>query len=127
MAGWRDAIDPMGAVVLTCDGGQLQVSSHVLALASPVFAAMFGPHFKEGNTLATSSSVDISLPDDDLTSMIVVCKVLHHKQETVPDDLLTQDATLTAKLTKLCDKYDVKSKLRPMVTFWIGHAISDAE
>jgi hypothetical protein len=41
-------IDPNHDIVLRLNGDDLLVSSKVLSLSSPVFEAMFKPHFKEG-------------------------------------------------------------------------------
>jgi hypothetical protein len=45
-------VDKSGDVILTLGDASLLVSSKVLSVASPVFRAMFGPHFQEGNMLS---------------------------------------------------------------------------
>jgi hypothetical protein len=45
-------LDPSGDVVLMLGETSLRVSSKVLSVASPVFRAMFGPHFQEGESLS---------------------------------------------------------------------------
>jgi hypothetical protein len=45
-------IDPAGDIILRTGEKSLLVSSKILAVASPVFKAMFGPHFKEGEALS---------------------------------------------------------------------------
>jgi hypothetical protein len=48
---------------------RLRVSPVFLVHTSPVFKALLGFHFKEGNALAASSSVEIPMPDDDSAAM----------------------------------------------------------
>ncbi|KAK5680580.1 hypothetical protein LTS10_007513 [Elasticomyces elasticus] len=84
-------IAPRGDVTLLC-GEQvgdkkiigLRVSSHILSYGSPVFNSLLAPKFREGTTLATTSSVEIPLPEDDPSHMIVLCNILHmrHDQES---------------------------------------------
>lgn len=45
-------IDPSGDVALVLGETSLRVSSKVLSVASPVFRAMFGPYFQEGESLS---------------------------------------------------------------------------
>jgi BTB/POZ domain len=45
-------IDSSGDVILKLGKSSLKVSSKVLSVASPVFRAMFGPHFQEGESLS---------------------------------------------------------------------------
>ena len=83
-------IDPNGDVVLEVGGGDnndhdeeensavfLKVSSKLLSLASPVFCAMFKPHFVEGYTLQSTGVVNIKLPDDGPEATLWVMKALH--------------------------------------------------
>lgn len=44
------------------------VSSKVLSVASPVFAAMFDPKYDEANRPSTYGAPQIPLPDDDTVS-----------------------------------------------------------
>lgn len=68
-------INPDGDVILICGENELQVSSKVLSLASPVFKALLNPNSAEGQP-APSKASRIQLHDDDAESM---CAVLHHK------------------------------------------------
>ena len=45
-------IDPAGDIILRTGEKSILVSSKILTVASPVFQAMFGPHFKEGEALS---------------------------------------------------------------------------
>lgn len=80
-------IYPHGDVILACgsDYGDgkittLRVSAAVLGLGSPVFKAMFKPHFKEGTDLFDQLSgvpLLIKLPEDDPLAMEVICTIMH--------------------------------------------------
>ncbi|RMY74134.1 hypothetical protein D0863_03429 [Hortaea werneckii] len=85
----------------------LRVSSTVLSLVSPVFKAMLGPHFREGNQPRSSDQpIEISLPEDDGIAMKHLCLLLHgrtgdsysHGNRTFPTQLHA--------LAVLADKYD---------------------
>ncbi|KAL2222526.1 hypothetical protein M432DRAFT_6682 [Thermoascus aurantiacus ATCC 26904] len=62
---------------------RLRVSSKILSIASPVFQAMFSPHFREGSELRSrqdpSSTVEVPLPEDEFLGMWYLCHVLHHR------------------------------------------------
>lgn len=63
----------------------VRVSSKVLSLASPVFAAMLNPKFAEGQALLNATSPDtpsISLPDDDSEAVVWLCKALSTSRKT---------------------------------------------
>jgi len=56
----------------------LLLSSKVLTLASPVFAAMFKSYFKEGlNNHSKSVKPPILLLDDNTEAVIVLCNASH--------------------------------------------------
>lgn len=97
-----DAIDPDGDVILVCGKTEFQVSSKVLSLASPVFKALFSPHFAEGQP--TSSKVSrVQLRDDDAESLHFMCTVLHHKCAST-NSIGLERLEMLAVVT---DKYDV--------------------
>ena len=98
-----NVIDPEGDIILVCGKTEFQVSSKVLRLASPVFTALFGPSFAEGQ--ATSSKASrIQLHDDDEDSMHFMCTVLHHKCTSTS----SIDLEKLEKLAVVTDKYDVR-------------------
>lgn len=88
----------------------------ILRHASSVFKAMLGPHFKEGNELATSSSVEIPLPDDDPYSMEAICYALHMLYDDAPSKL---DALDLISVADHCDKYDIRVATRPAMNMWL--------
>ncbi|CAK1360672.1 unnamed protein product [Cercospora beticola] len=60
---------------------KLRVSSSILSNASPVFKAMFGPHFREGHQLRNSTEpLEVPLPEDDTRGLRLMCQMLHSWQ-----------------------------------------------
>jgi hypothetical protein len=77
-------IVPNGDVILEVDEGattqKFGVSSQVLRLLSEPFAALFGPHFLEGNKLLRLSPgepVTVKPPEDDPEGMGVLLNLLY--------------------------------------------------
>ena len=62
-----ERFDPEGNVLFNLNDGaqKFVVSSKILTLASPVFKALFAPHFFEGAKLAESGYTEISLHEDE--------------------------------------------------------------
>ncbi len=76
------SIDRNGDTLLEVSGREgkilLLLSSQVLTLASPLFAAMFKSHFKEGlNNDSKSAKPPIPLLDDNAEAVIVLCNAIH--------------------------------------------------
>jgi hypothetical protein len=92
----------------------------ILAHASPVFKALLGPHFREGNTFAASSSVEIPLPDDDPDVMEAICLVLHMRNEDV-SSYTTKNELIT--LVNHCDKYNILAAMRPVLNLWLDDCL----
>ncbi|KAK5162773.1 uncharacterized protein LTR77_011204 [Saxophila tyrrhenica] len=92
------------------------VSSKVLSLASPVFAALLGPKFREGNELAQSSDepLEIPLPDDDATGLAILFGVLHY---TTDHDTVTLPEL--AATSRLVDKYQCQNAFRHVSGHWL--------
>ena len=118
-------IDPAGDVILevgseTCgDQARLRVSSKVLSLASPAFAAMVSPKWSDGANKASSSEPQhISLPEDDSSPMEWICQILHLRK----DISKTKDVWFLVGVAALCDKYDLES---PIET-WAGVCLERA-
>lgn len=101
-----------------CHSLRIRVSSHSLMQGSPVFKAMLGPRFKEGNALATAkSAIEIPLLDDDTDAMTIVCSVLHLAYGKVPDTL---ELEKLLKVAALVDKYDCAMAFRPSAYRWLA-------
>ncbi|KAK5734976.1 hypothetical protein LTR17_008465 [Elasticomyces elasticus] len=95
---------------------RIRVSSTALSLGSPVFKALLAPRFAEGCQLAHSSTVEIPLPDDDFDDMALVCSILHHRNDRVPQEL---DADGVLRCAELSDKYGRALAVRSAVEAWI--------
>lgn len=77
-------------------------------MGSTVFKAMLGRHFKKGESFeSVSLALEISLPEDDGSAMLVMCTCVH--------ELPTVDSQKvpTLALYKACDKYDLVKALAP--------------
>ncbi|USW55797.1 Putative BTB/POZ domain-containing protein [Septoria linicola] len=109
-----EIIAPDGDVILlvgTEDKQRLQVSSATLSSISPVFKALLGPHFREGQQPRSSSNpVSISLPDDESDDMNRLCQIAHLKFEEDLESLYCDDIL---QLAVLVDKYDCSALLQP--------------
>ena len=103
------AIDKAGDVLLELtkagapDCDTLQVSSKVLTLVSPVFAAMFNGRFRESQRNLDGSFAPVKLLDDDPAAMTLLCNILHFKSADLPE---VPDLELFAALAVVGDKYD---------------------
>ena len=63
------------------DQHEFRASSKALAKASPVFAAMFGPNFSEGQKLRDPNRIEpvcIALPDDNPVVMRLLCDAISY-------------------------------------------------
>lgn len=90
---------------------EIQASSQVLSLASPVFAAMLSPNFAEGQ----SGSKVVCLPDDDVEAFTWYCNALHFRKRY--NDKIS--FALFEKLAILCDKYDSSQALDVWSHQWL--------
>jgi hypothetical protein len=84
---------------------KLVVSSTVLSKASKVFAALFGPHFREGQrTEHDSQPREVDLHDDEAEPMSQMCHLLHGEQ--VKSFLAVTSSTNILQFAITVDKYD---------------------
>jgi hypothetical protein len=121
VAGVTVNIDPDGDAVLEIGStdvkGHLRVSSKVLALASPVFAAMFGPQFLEGSILAQSKApITVPLPEDNPDAVTLLVNILHLRTNEVPTN---PSLKTLEEFAVLCDKYDCSRAIRPWSMLWL--------
>lgn len=121
-----DDADPAGDLVLELSTNKtgktfrssIRVSSKVLSLSSPVFAAMLRPNFAEGLALQKASPQSIpllSLPDDNPEAITWLCKAIHFKQDLGVDI----EFSLLKELAVLCDKYDLGGARNPWTHGWL--------
>ncbi|KAH6990210.1 hypothetical protein EDB80DRAFT_897808 [Ilyonectria destructans] len=120
-----EKIAPDGDVVFSLENGAtcVQVSSGVMKSASPVFAAMLGPNFKEGQAVATphAQPIEIPLPDDDPKGFILICRILHF-QRGLRGQVPTSTDLLRVRL--VADKYDLLDPIFVHVESWIKKHVS---
>jgi hypothetical protein len=116
-------IDPAGDAILivgfsepTAPTAHLLVSSKVLGLASPVFAVMFSPKFKEGSNLNSSHPCKVTLPEDHPEAMTLLCNCLHFRVDHIPRDV---ELSVLKTLAILCDKYDAARAISPWSILWL--------
>ncbi|GAB7323967.1 hypothetical protein MBLNU13_g07378t2 [Cladosporium sp. NU13] len=100
-----------GDVHLDLELGRIPVQSDVLSRASLDFKAMLGPNFSEGQApCSTINPKIITLEDDDIESMTILCILLHKDLDTVhlntSDELAeTADPARVFGVAVLADKY----------------------
>ncbi|KAL1622388.1 hypothetical protein SLS54_004952 [Diplodia seriata] len=118
-----EVIAPTGDIVLLlCDGTRLRVHSVVLKLASPVFRAMFGPHFSEGQNLSETNPKEVPLPDDPAEPMTLICEILHHQHPS--NSVLSE---LLEPLVSLVHKYDLVDAMGLKVAAFLEHELPAAK
>ncbi|KAL0264183.1 hypothetical protein SLS55_000129 [Diplodia seriata] len=117
------AIAPTGDIVLLlCDDTKLRVHSVVLKLASPVFRAMFGPHFSEGQNLSETNPKEVPLPGDPAEPMTLICEILHHQH---PSSSFRSE--LLEPLVSLVHKYDLVDAMGFKVAAFLEHELPAAK
>lgn len=98
----------------------LIVSSKVLSVASPIFKTMFFGRFKEGVELARSKAFSqvytVELPEDHAQAMLILCSVIHSKDEHIP---VRPDTSLLQELALLADKYQCVQALKFPAESWL--------
>ncbi|KXT00210.1 hypothetical protein AC578_7009 [Pseudocercospora eumusae] len=110
-----DVIDDEGDVVFIVGTPKekLKVSSVVLSRVSPVFKALLGPHFREGQSERSSTQpVEINLPDDEPTAMTILLKMVHLKEFACFTNRAKICTKFLLELAIVADKYDLVKKLR---------------
>ncbi|TKA51942.1 hypothetical protein B0A55_12773 [Friedmanniomyces simplex] len=122
----RVNILPDGDLVLAVSGSlELRTSTVVLGNASPVFKAMLGPKFAEGQALQgdyVGIPHTVTLPDNDPEAMQSLCLILQcgaiAPSSSVPAELMV-------KTTLLADKYDCIDAIKRSAALWAANI--DAE
>jgi BTB/POZ domain len=96
---------PEGDVVLVVGAKQFRIHADSLFLKrhSTVFAALFGPNFREGQDLNASSPKEIPLPDDDPDAMTAICATMYHAFDQIPRSPATD---FVLSIIRHADKYD---------------------
>lgn len=79
--------------------------------------------FREGHALATASSAEVALPDDDAPSVGILCGIMHMRYDLVPQTLSTIDIL---NLALVCDKYACAMVVKPSVEVWVERELKTA-
>jgi len=114
-------IAPDGDIILVIGASQARLCVHscLLKTASRVFKAMFGPHFSEGQkTDPNDSKKEVLLPEDDVSAMMTICAVIHHRNDVIPEELTS---TAILQISIVADKYDCIIALTHAIHHWLDH------
>ena len=74
-------------IVVGPEEKRMRVSSTILKNASKYFAALLGPHFREGQDVGKNLSKEITMPEEGAQSLEVIFNVIHLRNEAVPKSL----------------------------------------
>jgi BTB/POZ domain len=85
---------------------KLQVNSCVLKNASKVFNAMLGPQFREGQDLHGNSPKEIIMPDDNADALTIICRILHLRNDSIPDSRTPSEVLQIAIAADTGEKYE---------------------
>ena len=111
-------ISPDGDVVLVVGprNVRLRIQSQCLRCASKVFGAMFGPTWSEGQGLSKESPREVRLVEDDADALRIICCVIHHRNNDVPQSPTPIDVL---QIAIEADKYDLKIALKFVRAQWL--------
>jgi len=112
-------IAPDGDVILVVGPQMVRLRVHSLFLrsSSKVFKAMFGPNWSEGQRLSKESPGEVCLEEDDAEAMRIICYVIHHRINDVPQTLSPE---LIFRIAIGADKYDLAVALGLASSLWLG-------
>ena len=114
-----------GDVILVVgeQGTRIRVHSLFLRFASRVFAIMLGSCYAEGEDLNGSRTKEINLPADDPQAMMLLCSILHHRNDTIMSNVA---APTVFQIARIADKYACVEALRFARKELLGWAIDDS-
>ncbi|SMQ47710.1 unnamed protein product [Zymoseptoria tritici ST99CH_3D7] len=118
-------IDDGDLLIDCCDksGGKFLVSSAVIKRASPVFKAMLGPHFKEGQL--KTLPLEVECPEDDWAGMRLMLQLLHNCASCVDGEIPKREALeCFTDMAILADKYQCIEALSLQVDGVLSNASS---
>lgn len=93
-----------------------RVSSVFMSHGSPVFAAMLSEKYAEGQDLSATNPKEVPLPDDDPDTILLLCQLLHLRQDALPE-MLPVDQLLTLATTT--DKYQFAGSICMVGENWL--------
>lgn len=111
-------ISPDGDVILIVgeEKVRLRVQAQCLRSASKSFHVMFGPVWKEGQSLSTASPTEVPLVEDDADAMWTICCIIHHRNDLVPSHLTAKEIL---QIAILVDKYGLEIALKYASVEWL--------
>ena len=128
--------DPDGDVIFVVgqdnsDQKSIRVSSKVMSLASPAFAAMFSPRWSESTDKSPSAHPrQVPLLEDGPVAMAWICQALHFRKDVSTDISVSS----LGDIAIVCDKYDLGVALKPwgemcLQSLWefVGDAASEED
>jgi BTB/POZ domain len=93
---------------------KLRVHSLFLKVASKPFSVMFGPDWKEGHNMLRP--VEVPLPDDNAAALKLICAIIHHRNQKVPQTLAADDVF---GIAVTADKYGCVGALKFASGNWL--------
>lgn len=112
-------IAPDGDLILIVgpEEAKLLVHSMLLRAVSKPFSVMFRPDWKEGrDMLNRDGPAELLLPEDNAAALKIICLVIHHQNNDVPENLAPGDILAIAVTA---DKYDCVHALRFASESWL--------
>lgn len=94
----------------------MRVSSKHLSIVLSYFKRMFQGDRPEGNTLRSTGSVQVPLPEDDPATLLILLGIIHGRTRKVPR--LMDLKTLT-RLAILVDYYNLHETVKMFLDMWI--------
>ena len=91
------------------------VSRKILSMSSPVFKAMLGPQFLEGQSASGNGIPTVTVKDDSIKAMGIILHAIHLQGHQVPE---TVSCSLLRHLAVVCDKYDLRKSLGTWPETW---------
>ncbi|KAI9681152.1 MAG: hypothetical protein M1817_002434 [Caeruleum heppii] len=113
----REIIDEAGDLLVQTSSKEFLVSSKILTLASPIFKAMFGSGFLEGNLdRSAQHPLELPLSDDSPDAWAVLFHILHFSSKR---KFLMPDVDLHLEIAQLSDKYDCMASVQAESKQWL--------
>lgn len=112
-------IAPDGDLILIVgpEEAKLLVHSMLLRAVSKPFSVMFRPDWKEGqDMLNRDGPAELLLPEDNAAALKIICLIIHHQNNDVPQTLAPGDILAIAVTA---DKYDCVHALRFASESWL--------
>jgi len=116
--GARKAAVKKEKILVSSHEVQCIVSSHHLMLASRYFETILSGEFEEAKMLRATGHVEITMPDEDLDSMVILLNIIHGASRKVPRNVSLE---VLSKLAVLVSKYGMLETVEFFSDTWIDH------